>query len=71
MSLFLVTVKRDFNMSGADFAKNMTAEVNTKLSNPFNNSGTEVIEAFERKYGIDTSRIRSLSSNNFDLKKLS
>ena len=72
MTLFLVTVKRDFNQQGAGFLKNMSVEVQSaSSSSPFNNNGREVIAAFDRKYGIDTSRLSSLSQNNFDVKKLS
>ena len=71
MALFLVTAKRDFNQQGADFSKNMSVEVQSTSSSPFNNNGREVVAAFERKYGINTSRLSSLSQNNFDVKKLS
>jgi len=71
MKLFLVTVKSDFNPSGAKFTKGMSVEVQTDLSSPFNNSGTEVIAAFARKYGIDHPRLTSLSPNYFEVKKLS
>ena len=70
-SLFLVTCKSNFNMQGAVFTKNMSVEVNTQLSNPFNNNGKEVIQVFVRKYQINASQLRSLSPNNFDVKKLS
>ena len=70
MTLFRITAKRDLNQQGADFSKNMSVEVqSTSSSSPFNNNGREVIAAFERKYGINTSRLSSLSQNNFDVKK--
>ncbi len=71
MNLYLVTVKSSHNPSGAKFTKGMSVEVQTSLSAPFNNSGREVIAAFVRKYGIDASRLTSLSSNYFEIKKLS
>jgi len=70
MKLFLVTAKSDYNPSGAKFTKGMSVEVQTD-SSPFNNAGRDVIAAFIRKYGIDASRLTSLSSNYFDVKKIS
>ena len=70
MKLFLVTVKCNYNPSGAKFTKGMSAEVQTD-SSPFNHAGKDVIAAFVRKYGIDASRLTSLSLNYFDVKQIS
>lgn len=70
MKLFLVTAKSDQNISGAKITKGMSVEVQTDAS-PFNHAGKDVIAALVRKYGIDASRLTSLSSNGFDIKKIS
>jgi hypothetical protein len=71
MNLFLVTAKANLNLSGVKFTKGMSVEVQTSLLAPFNNNGREVIAAYTRKYGIDASRLNSLSPNDFEVKKLS
>ncbi|MGB7768488.1 MAG: DUF6140 family protein [Verrucomicrobiia bacterium] len=71
MKLFLVTVKSDHILSGAKFTKGMSVEVQTDSSHPFSNSGKDLIAAFVRKYGIDASRLTSISQSHFDVKKIS
>lgn len=54
MALFRITVKQNKYANGIRLEKGMTVDVSSTYSNPVTtNGGHEVIDAFQRMYGID------------------
>ncbi len=71
MALFLITVKKSKKVNGIQLEEGMSVEVVSSYSNPIStNGGTQVIEAFERKYGIDIKKAGGLSSSTLDIEKM-
>lgn len=71
MALFKITVKTTKLSNGIRLEKGMSVEVVSKYSNPIlSNGGHEVVDAFERKYGIDIKRAGGLSSSYLVVEKM-
>ena len=71
MALFKITVKRTKTTNGIKLEEGMNVEIVSTYGNPIStNGGHQVIEAFERKYGIDIKRAGALSSSMLDVKKI-
>jgi len=71
MALFKLTVKRTRTTNGIRLEEGMSVEVVSTYSNPIStNGGHQVIEAFERKYGIDIKKAGGLSSSVLDVEKM-
>ncbi|MCK4661526.1 MAG: hypothetical protein KAT68_01565 [Bacteroidales bacterium] len=72
MALFLITTKNcSGTTNGIKVENGMTIEVISKYSDPINtNGGHEVIDAFQRKYGIDIKKAAKLSKSYLDVKKI-
>ena len=71
MALFKITVKRTKLTNGIRLEEGMSVEVVSTYSNPIStNGGHQVIEAFERKYGIDIKKAGGLSSSTLDIEKM-
>lgn len=72
MALFEITTKncKGSIINGIKIEDGMTVEIVSKYSNPLTtNGGHEVIEAFQRKYGIDIKKAGRLSSSFLDVHK--
>jgi hypothetical protein len=71
MALFIITVKHTKVVNGIRLEKGMSVEVVSSYGNPVStNGGHQVIDAFERKYGIDIKRAGGLNSSTLDVKKM-
>ena len=71
MALFKITVKKTKTTNGIRLEEGMSVEVVSTYSNPIStNGGHQVIEAFERKYGIDIKKAGGLSSSTLDIEKI-
>ncbi|MCB9426625.1 MAG: hypothetical protein H6584_06310 [Flavobacteriales bacterium] len=71
MALFKITVKQTRHVNGIQLEKGMSVEVVSRYSNPVStNGGKEVVEAFQRKYGIDIKKAASLSSAYLQVDKV-
>lgn len=71
MALFKITVKSTSVTNGIRLEKGMSVEVVSSYSNPMTtNGGKEVIDAFQRTYGIDIKKANKLSSAYLDLQKI-
>ena len=71
MALFLITVKQNNYTNGIKLEKGMSVEVSSSYSNPLTtNGGHEVIDAFERKYGLDLKKNGGNSGVYLDVKKI-
>lgn len=71
MALFRITVKQNKYTNGIRLEKGMTVDVSSKYSNPVTtNGGHEVIDAFQRMYGIDIKKNGGLSTVYLDVKKV-
>lgn len=71
MALFKITVKRTKLANGIRLEEGMSVEVVSTYSNPIStNGGHQVIDAFERKYGIDIKKAGGLSSSTLDIEKM-
>lgn len=71
MALFRITVKQNKYSNGIRLEKGMTVDVSSKYSNPVTtNGGHEVIDAFQRVYGIDIKKNGGLSTVYLDVKKV-
>jgi hypothetical protein len=71
MALFEITVKRTSVSNGIRLEKGMNVELVSSHSHPIStNGGREVIEAFERKYGIDIKKAGGLSTVTLDVKRI-
>jgi len=70
MALFKITVKQNANTNGIRLEKGMSVDVSSRYGNPVTtNGGHEVIDAFQRAYGIDIKKAGGLSSVYLDVKK--
>jgi len=71
MALFRITVKQNKYANGIRLEKGMTVDVSSTYSNPVTtNGGHEVIDAFQRMYGIDIKKNGGLSTVYLDVKKV-
>lgn len=71
MALFRITVKQNKYTNGIRLEKGMTVDVSSTYSNPVTtNGGHEVIDAFQRMYGIDIKKNGGLSTVYLDVKKV-
>ncbi|WP_041578723.1 DUF6140 family protein [Zunongwangia profunda] len=71
MALFRITVKQNNYSNGIRLEKGMTVDVSSRYSNPVTtNGGHEVIDAFQRMYGIDIKKNGGLSTVYLDVKKI-
>lgn len=71
MGLFKITVKGTSITNGVRLEKGMSVEVVSSLSNPMTtNGGKEVIDAFQRTYGVDIKKANKLSSAYLDVQKI-
>lgn len=71
MALFRITVKQNKYSNGIRLEKGMTVDVSSTYSNPVTtNGGHEVIDAFQRVYGIDIKKNGGLSTVYLDVKKV-
>ena len=71
MALFRITVKRNNYANGIRLEKGMTVDVSSTYPYPLSiNGGQEVIDAFQRIYGIDIKKNGGLSSSYLDVKKV-
>jgi hypothetical protein len=71
MGLFKITVKSTSVTNGVRLEKGMSVEVVSSYSNPMStNGGKEVIDAFQRIYGIDIKKANKLSSAYLDVQKV-
>lgn len=71
MALFRITVKQNNYANGIRLEKGMTVDVSSTYSNPVTtNGGHEVIDAFQRVYGIDIKKNGGLSTVYLDVKKV-
>jgi len=71
MALFRITVKSTRVTNGIRIEKGMSVEVVSSYGNPVStNGGHQVIEAFERKYGIDIKRAGALNGSLLQVEKL-
>ncbi|MBZ0328293.1 MAG: DUF6140 family protein [Altibacter sp.] len=71
MALFRITVKQNKYSSGIRLEKGMTVDVSSRYYNPVTtNGGHEVINAFQRIYGIDIKNNGGLSTVYLDVKKV-
>ncbi|HZH86591.1 MAG TPA: DUF6140 family protein [Brumimicrobium sp.] len=71
MALFRITVKQNKYSNGIRLEKGMTVDVSSTYSNPVTtNGGHEVIDAFQRAYGIDIKKNGGLSTVYLDVKKV-
>ena len=71
MALFRITVKQNKYSNGIRLEKGMTVDVSSRYSNPLTTNGAhEVIDAFQRIYGIDIKKIGVLSPVYLDVKKV-
>lgn len=63
MSLFRATVKSTRITNGVRLEKGMSVDFPSTYGSPLGtNGGKEVIEAFERKYGVDIKKACAVSS---------
>lgn len=71
MALFRITVKQNKYTNGIRLEKGMTVDVSSSYTNPVTtNGGHEVIDAFQRMYGIDIKRNGGLSTVYLEVKKI-
>ncbi len=71
MALFRITVKQNKYANGIRLEKGMTVNVSSTYSNPVTtNGGHEVIDAFQKMYGIDIKKNGGLSTVYLDVKKV-
>jgi hypothetical protein len=71
MALFRATVKVSRVVNGVRLEKGMSVDFPSRYTSPLStNGGVEVIEAFQRKYGINLKKANAANSNYIDVVKL-
>ena len=71
MALFRATVKNTRINNGVRLEKGMSVDFPSNCSSPIStNGGNEVIDAFERKYGVDIKKAGALSSAYIEVEKI-
>jgi Family of unknown function (DUF6140) len=68
MALFRATIKNNGNINGIRLEKGMSVDFPSSYGSPLStNGGKEVIEAFERKYGVDIKKANAVSSSYIEV----
>lgn len=71
MALFRATVKTTRISNGERVEKGMSVDFVSSQGAPLSsNGGTEVIEAFERKYGVDIKKAGMVNSAYIEVEKM-
>jgi hypothetical protein len=71
MALFRATVKNTRTNNGVRLEKGMSVDFPSTHSSPIStNGGKDVIEAFDRKYGVDIKKAGALSSAYIEVEKI-
>lgn len=71
MALFRATVKSTRVSNGVRVEKGMSVEFASSYGTPLStNGGKDVIEAFERMYGIDIKKAGMVSSSYIEVEKI-
>ena len=71
MALFKATVKSTRLVNGVRLEKGMSVDFSSAYGSPLStNGGKEVIEAFQRKYGVDIKKAASVSSAYIEVVKV-
>jgi hypothetical protein len=71
MALFRATVKSTRVTNGVRLEKGMSVDFPSSYGAPLStNGGKEVIEAFERKYGVDIKKAGAVSSAYIEVVKV-
>jgi len=72
MALFRATVKSNRTSNGVRVEKGMSVDFPSSHGSPLSsNGGKEVIEAFQRQYGIDIKKAGIVSSSYLEITKVS
>lgn len=72
MGLFKITVKKTKHCNGISLEAGMSVEVVSASSNPLSSDGgqRQIVEAFDRKYGIDIKKVGGLSTATLEVEKM-
>lgn len=71
MALFKATVKSTRLVNGVRLEKGMSVDFSSFYGSPLStNGGKEVIEAFQRKYGVDIKKAAAVSSAYIEVVKV-
>ena len=71
MALFTATVKSTRLVNGIRLEKGMSVEFTSAFLAPLStNGGIEVIQAFQRKYGVDIKKAAAVSSAYIEVVKV-
>ena len=74
MPLFRITVKQNRHSNGEKFEKGMSVEIQSKYTSIYSNGGHEIVDAFEKAYGLDIKKAGGGSVMSFapylDVKRL-
>lgn len=71
MALFRATIKSTRVTNGVRLEKGMSVDFPSSYGSPLGtNGGKEVIEAFQRKYGVDIKKAGAVSSAYIDVQKV-
>lgn len=71
MALFRATVKSTKVTNGVRLEKGMSVDFPSSYGSPLGtNGGKEVIEAFQRKYGVDIKKAGAISSAYIEVVKI-
>lgn len=71
MALFKATVKMTRSNNGVRLEKGMSVDFISTASNPIaTNGGKDVIEAFQRQYGVDIKKAGAVSSAYIEVVKI-
>ena len=71
MALFSATVKSTKVTNGVRLEKGMSVDFPSSYGSPLGtNGGKEVIEAFQRKYGVDIKKAGAISSAYIEVVKI-
>ena len=71
MALFRATVKSTRITNGIRLEKGMSVDFSSTYGSPLGtNGGHEVIDAFQRKYGVDIKKAGALSSAYIEVVKI-
>lgn len=71
MALFRATIKSTKVNNGVRLEKGMSVDFPSSYGAPLStNGGKEVIEAFQRKYGVDIKKAGAVSSSYIEVAKI-
>jgi peptidoglycan hydrolase-like protein with peptidoglycan-binding domain len=71
MALFRATIKSSRIVNGVRLEKGMSVDFPSSYGSPLStNGGKEVIEAFNRRYGIDIKKANAVSSSYIEVIKI-